>query len=120
MFAKDQQLNHFDPTSVSIPRDLADQIQVLADEIDEPLAVIYRQIVRVGIARKWDANKLGLDNSRESGDRRILRVALSEDMKAKADALAGEHAFGRWFKEAAKQVLELHRWGDKGVWNLVQ
>lgn len=113
-------MSDFHPTSVSVPRDLADELQVLSDEIDEALAVIYRQIVRVGIARGWDAATLRLDNSRESGDRRILRVALSEGMKAKADALAGEHAFGRWFKEVAKQVLELHRWGDRGVWNLVQ
>lgn len=113
-------MSDYIPTSVSVPRDLADLLQEVADEIDEPLAVIYRQIVRVGIARRWDAEKMGLDNSRGSGDRRILRVALSEDMKAKADALAGGHAFGRWFKECAEKVLELHRWGDRGVWNLVQ
>ena len=113
-------MSDYIPTSVSVPRDLADLLQEVADEIDEPLAVIYRQIVRVGIDRGWDAEKLGLDNSRGAGDRRILRVALSEDMKAKADALACGHAFGRWFKESAEKVLELHRWGDKGVWNLVQ
>lgn len=112
-------MSDYIPTSVSVPRDLADALQEIGDEIDEPLAVIYRQIVRVGIARDWSAEKLQLDNSRGAGDRRILRVALSENMKVKADALAGEHAFGRWFKESAEKVLDLHRWGDRGVWNLV-
>lgn len=112
-------MSDYTPTSVSISRDLADELFEIAEQIDEPSAVIYRQIVRVGIARGWDAKTLRLDNSRESGERRIVRVALSEDMKAQADALAGEHAFGRWFKEVAKQVVDLHRWGDRGVWNLV-
>ena len=112
-------MSDFFPTSVSVPRALADELQVISDLTDEPLAVVYRQIVRVGIARGWDAEALRLDNSRGDGDRRILRVAMSEKMKAEADKLAGEFAFGRWFKECAEQVLELHRWGDKGVWNLV-
>ncbi|MFD0909507.1 hypothetical protein [Ruegeria arenilitoris] len=113
-------MSDYVPTSVSIPRDLADELAEIAEKIDEPLAVIYRQIVRVGIARGWDAKRLGLDNSRESGERRIVRVALSEGMKGEADALAEDHAFGRWFKEVAKQVVALHHWGDRGVWSLLQ
>lgn len=112
-------MSDFTPNSVSVPRDLADELQAITDEIDEPLAVIYRQIVRVGIARGWDAEKLRLRATRDGGDRRILRLAMTAEMKEKVDALAGEHSLGSWFRAAAEQVLELHRWGDRSIWSLL-
>ncbi|WP_422001926.1 hypothetical protein [Roseovarius mucosus] len=113
-------VSDFKPLSVAVALELADALQRVADEINEPLAVVCRQVVRVAIARDWTAEKMRLRATRGDGDRHILRVAISDDMKKTAEELAQGHPFSLWYRDCAEKVMELDDWGDKGVWNLRQ
>jgi len=107
------------PTSVSASEDLASALSELATLTGEPDAVLYRQIVRVAIARGWSGDRLRAVRPLQGGDRRVLRVAMKPSMKEAADALCGpEMSFSRWFMCSASRFIELAEWGDSSIWSL--
>lgn len=112
------------PTSVSLPPAIPDWIRERAEECGESSATVARQIIRCAIAGNWDAASLKLRNGYQSldagEDRVIFRIAFDDDMKAKIDALRGDHTLAHWFRAAAERFIQLHDWGLKSIWDLRQ
>lgn len=107
------------PTSVSASEDLASALSELASLTGEPDAVLYRQIVRVAIARGWSGDRLRAVKPLQGGERRVLRVAMKPSMKEAADELCSpEMSFSRWFMCAASQFIQLDTWGDSSIWQI--
>ena len=62
---------------------------------------------------------LHLTNDRHGVQRKVLRLAINEEMKADIEGLRGEFTLSRYFSGAAEQFVEQYKWGDKSIFNLL-
>lgn len=105
-------------TSISLPADIVEALSALADEVDEPIACIQRQVVRIAYQRGWTFDALVKDQPHAASFRLVVRITLTPKLNEQADALRGEAPLSKWFRAAAGRFLQLHEMGDRTIWSL--
>jgi hypothetical protein len=104
-------------TTISSTEGIDDAIAQLAFGFGEQTSVVYRQILRCAVARRWARAELGKiwqDNS----PRRVVRLALPGALAPQIDEVRGDIALSTYTRLCASKFLMLHELGDRSIWAL--